>query len=1483
MPLVRVEVRNEYGLGAPELYTEANKEDPKAVLEGVAVAGLVGILRQLGDLSEFAAEVFHGLQEQVMITSSRSHKLMGRVQRIEAALPRLEKLVLAQRSHVHFAYTSGANWHSRLRCEQSHFVYSDLPRFIMDSYEHCRGPPHLNLLDKFDPGGPGSCLKRYSDPSFFKRASSGSDGAYIDRVLKEKKGRKIKKKRSMLKTGEVSRGTSFSNNSSRMQFASQNTDGQISPFQTVSNYGAAKSERSISLDSRYWSGDFDGLSRPSYSMHDEEPVYNGSPLSPATMQRNDSNYGVSKSDLGDQSMSLGSRYWSGDLEGLSRSSYSMHDEGQAYNESSSFPTRMHHSDSNNFVAVDGKAAVVDDSRGSLSGELAGPSSFSATWDGKTEKLEPVGTEYDHDETVRTLSMNFDLVTEERGAINPENPKEYDHDENLEALSTNVHGETGRGASDFKTAEEYGYDDTLDAHPTDFNIKTEERRTSHLRPANRYDQDDSLDTLSGKFDGETEERVVVDFETAKDHDYAGTVETYSMKFDVETQDKESSHLRAAKNYDHNANLEACSMNVGIEERGAVQFKAAKEYCFADTSETHPTEFGLKTVDRAISDPGAAKGYDHDETLETHSITFDLESEDRDDIHWKTAGQMDIHPDNKEFLIPVSCNIQFDGSKIEAVGQMNAKVGNEDVPIQAFSNLQRDDIESETDNYVDALNSIESESETDADGANKQEMEQYSDSDNKAVDDGLDMFTNGHSGSQSSDSESVGTTRCLPSNGTLGIDVYEADADGLKKQEVEQYSDSDNKAADDGLDMFTTGHSGSQSSNSESVVTTSCSSSNGTLGIDVYPQLSENCSGDTVISDGIINSVPLESRSLVQSSPIASKSADSGSPPDAGSSEISDIPGSSNMTSVASNMSSDSKNQSSGFRACDEVTGSFSELPKLCPEPSSVPPATFWTNGGLLGLQPSKPPDFSVPTLSSKVEKSQDDRIGASTLKSDVTEGRSGSVDEAAVPECSAPCQDERRGGILIKKASWLFSSADLGVNLQKLSDPCNQSHVDTSQHNGNRETYGTVVPVSPHTASTRGSLEKSSNSSRMFELGNKLLVNGFHRKPSLKKDDNSNSISSPSAIVSELKSGSQNVDVRLFSGRSKDMLSSISPHVSPPSSPPLGHMKISFQPINGFEDHKLQLKFPDGNVSNGSGGNMFPSFQLVPEPSIPLHDAGSDSEDDTFCRSSPYGSDCLSRRSDSNSEQWESSESPSSKEPELYDALCRISFNDSGPISGNTGSAVQGEVNNNFRPQIPLARSSVEHSQSDHLFDLPILDTHHPSFVERNNCDVNSLTEPQCYKEPNPSPPPLPPPQWRAMKLQAEIADDRQVVSYENLSYAFENKFGSTISQHPKPAPLKQEQIIEAAHTMKSKQPDLQKTTRQKEVNQAVLGKEFEENDFLHQIRTKSFNLRRTVTAKPTAASVPPTSSIQVTALLKKANEIRQAVGSDGEDDNWSDT
>lgn len=52
MPMIRYQIRNEYGLSDPDLYRAAEKDDPEAILEGVAMAGLVGVLRQLGDLAE---------------------------------------------------------------------------------------------------------------------------------------------------------------------------------------------------------------------------------------------------------------------------------------------------------------------------------------------------------------------------------------------------------------------------------------------------------------------------------------------------------------------------------------------------------------------------------------------------------------------------------------------------------------------------------------------------------------------------------------------------------------------------------------------------------------------------------------------------------------------------------------------------------------------------------------------------------------------------------------------------------------------------------------------------------------------------------------------------------------------------------------------------------------------------------------------------------------------------------------------------------------------------------------------------------------------------------------------------------------------------------------------------------------------------------------------------------------------------------------
>ena len=142
----------------------------------------------------FAAQVFHGLYDEVMSTSARGHGLMLRVQQLEAELPLLETescqrdyLYIAsnrggfhtstsfsftahpslthsfqKKNKIYFLFTNftkppfgtlvsfaGVDWHSNPRVEHGVVTRGDMPRFIMTSIKHCRGPPKLFMLDKY--------------------------------------------------------------------------------------------------------------------------------------------------------------------------------------------------------------------------------------------------------------------------------------------------------------------------------------------------------------------------------------------------------------------------------------------------------------------------------------------------------------------------------------------------------------------------------------------------------------------------------------------------------------------------------------------------------------------------------------------------------------------------------------------------------------------------------------------------------------------------------------------------------------------------------------------------------------------------------------------------------------------------------------------------------------------------------------------------------------------------------------------------------------------------------------------------------------------------------------------------------------------------------------------------------------------------------------------------------------------------------------
>lgn len=168
MPLVRYEVRCEHSLANPDLYRTVDRYDSEGLLEGMAIGGLVGLVRQLGDLAEFAAEIFHGLHVDVMTIVSRGKDLKARVARLEADLPAVEKALLSEASQCRFAYTARSKCRLSLPMDQNLCAQGELPPFVRGFYDDCRGPPRLFLLDKFDKAGRGACVKRYTDPTYFR-------------------------------------------------------------------------------------------------------------------------------------------------------------------------------------------------------------------------------------------------------------------------------------------------------------------------------------------------------------------------------------------------------------------------------------------------------------------------------------------------------------------------------------------------------------------------------------------------------------------------------------------------------------------------------------------------------------------------------------------------------------------------------------------------------------------------------------------------------------------------------------------------------------------------------------------------------------------------------------------------------------------------------------------------------------------------------------------------------------------------------------------------------------------------------------------------------------------------------------------------------------------------------------------------------------------------------------------------------------------
>ncbi|KAL0535005.1 hypothetical protein IC582_029315 [Cucumis melo] len=1405
MPLVRVQVKNEFGLGKSDLYVDSNNEDPKAVLDGVAVAGLVGILRQLGDLAEFAGEVFHGLQEEVMTTASRSHKVMLRVKQIEAALPSLEKAILAQTSHIHFAYTAGSEWHPRIRTEQNHFIYHDLPRFIMDAYEECRDPPQLHLLDKFDTGGPGSCLKRYSDPTFFKRMST-SGKISLEKVRSDKKVHKIKRKRSLVRYGKTIHGASVSDANTSLQFTS------------FSNEGASLSQ-TATADRRI------------------------------------------KSDAGDSSNSFDSGTGSGYAGSVLKLDSSLQTKEQEFRESSS-SSLMQYSDAVDSVLADEQSRIIDDKyQCALEDQIDSSFSSHVTWDEKAEILKPKqevrekiavvesrGQEDDR-EMAETLQLRTHLYVSEMAEFvhlrSQQDVREMEEivqprtKENVREMVEIVKPRTqqdvrgmaeiaqSRSQKDVREMEEIVQSRTEQT-------VGETAESVHLRSQQGVREMEEIVQPRTKQNVRDMAEVVKPRTRQDVRGMAEIVQSRSQK-DVREME-EIVQSRTEQNVGETAEVMQPRTQQDVRETAeAVQLREVEEI-----EQPRPQQYVRKITEivqpRTQKDVGemAEIVQPRDEQVFREMAEILLPRTQEDVRNMAETAQPRTQQDGSEKPKMVEQGSQQGGrdqvEMVESRSQQHDKVKDQEYKVPLPESTQDphetegfylindeqmnplesiydgnmfDEIESETDNYMDALNTIESESETDLDCQTKREVEPCS---------------------SNIKCEVVDPTHDLLES-SLGPDILNP-------------SNEPQKSFDKGI-------------------------------VSSLPNL--------VSSDSFYHDQRLESTMKISS-------------PDCP--LVTDLHGkeSSTMESDVSDSfpmdSNSSLEDQSGIKLLNKVHES--EKTSF----SSNLSDKFWTNGGLLGLQPSKPPSWAVPNAacedSSKVEKrgpsdhtyvvsSNAQEIKLNNLPKDVINSEKEKYDTSGRVSISTPSQEWSRGNSNAKNGSFSVDRSSDGSTYAHMNDVVKRNVIAA----------GIASPAVPNVNGmhTQTILEKDENSNQNSGFSHQLVVNGFHRKLTLIHDERFETTDGPG----KRNANQDTVLQTMYERTSKEHLGCDSSMDSCPPSPPLDHMKISFHPVCGFEISKMKLRFPDGSEGRGSTKDIFPSFQLAPEESISVHEIGSESDDDTFCRSSPcISDDCLSDHSKSNSDLWESDDTPETTCNNLYD-LCHRSQMESlstsfelGGITKN-GIIIDDESGN-------LNGKGMDESLSGSLLDLPCFDIVNPVTSGRidsfalegdssycafqtghNDVDATNLLKSQCLDCPTPAPPPLPPAQWCISKTSLDVSDDLK-----------------DLSAHPKQVEpiVFVQQITHAPDATKpnGKKPEQGVVDSQKELNHRRNDQVLDaREDFLQQIRAKSFNLRRTVTEKPSTPA-GPAAHVKVTAILEKANAIRQAVGSDNgeDDDSWSD-
>ena len=252
---------------------------PHALLDTLSGDKLVGLLRQIGQLCDFAAEMFSGLHAEAVLSCGRLSSLSGRVAALHELSPELVSLFERHPASVFYSQSSAPSFQRPADSQQSLFTAdAALPPAIARLRAAAAPPPNLSVLDSITGR---RCLQSYSDPQlFFDRWLKGEEekmARAMDDVRQRKERRKKKKREERQQPRQVAAVTVKTYSAQGKEFESSMTPVQRQQQQSRADQQQQQQQQDDADE------DAAGLSLASFRPAPAAPVA-VQPASPASAQ-----------------------------------------------------------------------------------------------------------------------------------------------------------------------------------------------------------------------------------------------------------------------------------------------------------------------------------------------------------------------------------------------------------------------------------------------------------------------------------------------------------------------------------------------------------------------------------------------------------------------------------------------------------------------------------------------------------------------------------------------------------------------------------------------------------------------------------------------------------------------------------------------------------------------------------------------------------------------------------------------------------------------------------------------------------------------------------------------------------------------------------------------------------------------------------------------------------------------------------------------